>query len=110
MPEISVIVCIYNHGAWIERCIRSLILQKNIKQDKFEIIIVNDASKDYTKKILTKFKKIKNIKILNNKNNLGLPKSINKAIKASTGRYIVRVDSDDYVEKKLFKYLKIFFR
>ena len=61
MPEISVIVCIYNHGAWIERCIRSLILQKNIKQDKFEIIIVNDASKDYTKKILTKFKKIKNI-------------------------------------------------
>ena len=108
MPEISVIVCIYNHGAWIERCIRSLILQKNIKQDKFEIIIVNDASKDYTKKILTKFKKIKNIKILNNKNNLGLPKSINKAIKASTGRYIVRVDSDDYVERNYLNISKFF--
>ena len=108
MPEISIIVCIYNHGIWIERCIRSLILQKNIKLDEFEIIIVNDASKDFTKKINSKFKKFKNIKILNNSKNLGLPKSINKAIKISSGRYIVRVDSDDYVERNYLSISKFF--
>tara|TARA_B100000287_G_C20350441_1_gene669566 strand:+ start:63 stop:713 length:651 start_codon:yes stop_codon:yes gene_type:complete len=108
MPEISIIVCIYNHGIWIERCIRSLILQKNIKLDEFEIIIVNDASKDFTKKIISKFKKFKNIKILNNSKNLGLPKSINKAIKISSGRYIVRVDSDDYVERNYLSISKFF--
>ena len=79
-----------------------------IKQDQFEIIIVDDASKDYTKKILTKFKKFKNIKILTNNKNLGLPKSINKAIKVSSGRYVVRVDSDDYIERNYLFVSKLF--
>ena len=79
MPEISIIVCSYNHGKWIERCLRSILHQVGIKQDQFEIIIVNDASKDYTKKILSKFKKFKNIKILtNNKNRTKNKKELNK--------------------------------
>ena len=90
--EISIIVCTYNHEKWIERCIRSILNQENIDKKKLELIIINDKSKDKTNDIL---KKYKDTKILNfeNKKNLGLPKSINKAIKISSGRYIIRVDS-----------------
>ena len=37
LPDITVVVCTFNHGAWIERCIRSLLNQKFIKKDNFEI-------------------------------------------------------------------------
>tara|TARA_Y100000741_G_scaffold344620_1_gene309379 strand:+ start:1076 stop:1732 length:657 start_codon:yes stop_codon:yes gene_type:complete len=108
LPSISVIVSLYNHEKWIERCLRSLINQKIIKKNSFEIIVVNDNSKDGSLKILSKFKKINNIRIINNKKNLGLPKSLNKALKVSYGKYIVRVDSDDYVNEYFLFLMKIF--
>ncbi len=104
----SIIISAFNHEKWISHCLRSLINQKE-NNNNFEIIVVNDSSKDNTKKILNQFKK--DIKIINNKNNLGLPRSLNKAIKISKGKFIVRVDSDDYVDSrfiyKLRKFLNI---
>ena len=108
MKEISVIVCAFNHERWIERCIRSLFHQKIIDKSDFEIILVNDKSKDSTKKILKKYRSYKNLKIISNNKNIGLPSSINKAIHYSTGRYIVRVDSDDYVDRYFLFFLKYF--
>lgn len=108
MKEISIIVCSFNHEQWIERCLRSLINQKIVKQENYEILIVNDNSKDNTQKILKKYENIKNLKIINNTKNLGLPSSINKAIHESSGRYIVRVDSDDYVDR-YFLFLLYYF-
>ena len=98
-PDISVIVCAYNHEKWIERCIRSIINQAHIKKDKWELIIINDNSKDSSKEILKQYKSIDNIHIVTNKKNLGLPKSLNIALKKAKGRYITRVDSDDYVAR-----------
>ena len=98
-PDISVIVCAYNHEKWIERCIRSIINQVHIKKDKWELIIINDNSKDSSKEILKQYKSIDNIHIVTNKRNLGLPKSLNIALKKAKGRYITRVDSDDYVAR-----------
>ena len=108
MPEISIIVCIYNQGKWIERCIRSIIHQVGVKKNDFEIILINDASTDYTKKILKNFRNFKNIKISHNTKNLGLPRSINKGIQLSSGRYVVRVDSDDYIERNYLAISKLF--
>ena len=105
--EISVIICNYNHEKWLERTIRSLLQQQYIEQNEYEIIIVDDKSTDHSKEVLKKFKNFNNIKIIYNKKNIGLPSSINKAIKSSFGRYIVRVDSDDYVSKN-FYFFKIF--
>ncbi|WP_440931804.1 glycosyltransferase family 2 protein [Candidatus Pelagibacter sp.] len=98
-PDISVIVCAYNHEKWIERCIRSIINQVNIKKDKWELIIIDDNSNDSSKEILKQYKSIHNIHIVTNKRNLGLPKSLNIALKKAKGRYITRVDSDDYVAR-----------
>ena len=52
IPDISVIICCYNHDKWIERAIRSVLNQSYVQQSDIEIILVNDASKDNTKKII----------------------------------------------------------
>lgn len=109
IPEISVIISVHNHEKWIERCLRSLLSQIEVKTSDYEIIIIDDCSKDSSPLIIEKFnKKFENIKFLKNKNNLGLQKSINKAITSSNGRYIVRVDSDDYVSKNFLFFMKFF--
>ena len=104
LPDISVIVCAYNHGKWLERCIRSLNHQQHMAANEFEIIVVNDASTDMTKDVLDNLNSISNLRVINNDTNVGLPQSLNKAIRSALGRYIVRVDSDDYVTR-LFLYL-----
>ena len=73
-----------------------------MKKD-FEIILIDDASRDFTKTILKKYKNNKKIKFFRNKKNLGLPKSLNIGINKSINKYIVRVDADDFVEKKFLK-------
>lgn len=106
--SVSIIVCTYNHAKWIERCLRSLFNQDHINQNDFEIILVDDCSTDYTDKILERFQNQQNLKIIVNKENIGLPASINKAMESSSGRYIVRVDSDDYVQRSFLYHMKFF--
>ncbi len=74
--------------------------------EDFEIIVIDDGSTDDTKKILNAFKD--DIKVITNNKNLGLPASLNIGIKESAGKYIVRVDSDDYVNKEFLKILHLF--
>ena len=107
VPDISVIVCCYNHEKWIERCLRSLLLQEHIKNFDYEVIIIDDCSKDNSLKVIKNFD-YENIKIFKNNKNLGLPKSINKAIRLAKGRYIVRVDSDDYVSRNFLYMCRVF--
>ncbi len=106
--RISVIVCAYNQGKWIIDCIKSIKNQKNITKKEFEIILVNDCSTDETHSVIKKIKQYKNFHYIKNNKNLGLPKSINKAIKKSKGKYIVRVDADDYVEKNFLSISRSF--
>ena len=108
LPEISVIISVYNHSKWINRCLRSLFNQINISKKEYEIIVVDDCSTDDSFKILKKIKEKTNIILLKNKKNKGLPFSLNRAIKASDGRYIVRVDSDDYVTRNFLSLMKYF--
>ncbi len=96
LPKISIIVPVYNQEKYIGRCIRSLLSQ-SLNKKKFEIIVIDDGSKDKTDQALKVFKK--EIIILKNKKNLGLPKSLNIGIKQARSNYIIRVDSDDYVNR-----------
>lgn len=109
IPEISVIISVYNHELWIERCLRSLLSQSNLSISDYEIIVVDDFSKDSSSKIIKNFiKNYENISLIKNKKNIGLQKSINKAISLSNGRYIVRVDSDDYVSRYFLDFMKFY--
>jgi glycosyltransferase involved in cell wall biosynthesis len=108
MPDISVIVCTYNHGKWLERCVRSLTHQQHISEDQFEIVVVDDASTDMTEEVLGNLERVPNLRIINNEANMGLPRSLNKAIRAALGRYIIRVDSDDYAMRLLLYLTRLF--
>lgn len=92
-PYISVIIPAYNEERFIGRALRSLISQSHV--DSYEIIVVDDASTDRTRFALDLFKD--EITALHNDTRLGLPGSLNRAIRAARGKYIVRVDADDYV-------------
>tara|TARA_B100001063_G_scaffold229494_1_gene241748 strand:- start:760 stop:1416 length:657 start_codon:yes stop_codon:yes gene_type:complete len=96
-PKISVIIPTYNQEKYLGRCLRSLMDQSMNRKD-YEIIVVNDGSVDKTKFAANLFKE--EICLINNKKNMGLPYSINKGILSAKGRFVVRVDSDDYVNKE----------
>ena len=103
--KISVIVAAYNQEKYIGRCLRSL-LHQTIPLSDYEIIVVNDGSDDRTPYALELFHDA--IRVINNEKNIGLPASINKAILASRGKYIVRVDADDYVNINFLTFLYVF--
>ena len=67
LPDISVIVCAYNHDKWIERCVRSIKNQSIINKNEVEIIIVDDGSKDNTSKVISNLKVFAGIKVIKNK-------------------------------------------
>ena len=100
--KISVIVAVYNQEHYIGRCLRSL-LHQTLHHSDYEIIVVNDGSIDRTSYALDlfcdPFESI--VKVLTNKANQGLPSSLNKALKVARAPYIVRVDSDDFVNIRL---------
>ena len=104
-PLISVIVPVFNQERYIGRCLRSL-LNQTIPNHQYEIIVIDDASSDRTSYALELFHN--SICTIRNLNNLGLPASLNIGINASNAPFIVRVDSDDYVNINFLHSLYIF--
>lgn len=93
MPNISVVMSVFNEEKNISKCIES-VLKQSFKN--YEFLIFDDNSNDGTKNILKKYrKKNKKIKCYFSKKNLGLTKALNFLIKKSKGKYIARIDGDD---------------
>ena len=101
---VSIILPTYNRSQYICRAIESVL---NQTYDNLELIIIDDGSKDNTLEIISKYQNPK-IKVIRNKENLGFVKSLNKAIKLAQGKYIARIDDDDYWSdsKKLKKQIE----
>ena len=103
--DLSIIVPCHNSEKYIRKCLNSIISQTK-KKIKLEVLVVNDCSKDNTKKILNDYqKKINFIKIITNQKNLGVSKSRNLALKKALGKYILFLDSDDELIDKTLENL-----
>ncbi len=98
MVDISIVVPIYNASKSLNKCIDSLI---NQTKKEIEIILINDGSTDDSEKIIKQYKD-ERIKYFKNKNQ-GIGKTRNFGIKKSIGKYIMFVDSDDYLDKNACK-------
>lgn len=94
-PVFSIIIPIYNTEKYLSRCVDSAIHQTF--QD-IEIILVNDGSSDACPILCDEYaKKDSRIKVIHKKNG-GLSDARNAGIRAATGKYILFLDSDDYLQ------------
>ena len=96
MDLISIVVAVYNAEQTLKKCVDSLLAQtyKNT-----EIILVNDCSTDNSLSVCKEYEsKYENVIVVDNEKNSGVSFTRNQGIKASKGKYICFVDSDDYVE------------
>lgn len=100
VSKVAIIIPCFNVEKYISATLDSVLKQTF---DDFEIIVVDGGSTDKTLKILLEFKRNnKNIKIINNQNDLGPAHSRLVGIKASESEYIAFLDADDlWFENKL---------
>lgn len=95
----SVVIPVYNAEKYLPKCLDSVFTQVG----DFEVIAVNDGSKDKSLQILQEYaKKHKNLKIIDQKNQ-GVSVARNAGIKATNQQYVTFIDSDDWLEPNAFK-------
>ena len=93
IPKISIIILNYNAGDLLEKCISSIVKSN---YENIEIILVDNASQDHSHiKCKEKFSQIK---LIENKENLGYCEGNNIGIKSANGEYIIILNPDTEVE------------
>ena len=103
MPKVSVIVPNYNHAAYLNERISSILSQTF--QD-FELILMDDNSSDSSRQILETYRSLPNVKIVFNEVNSGSSfKQWNKGVRLSSGEYIWIAESDDAADKEFLSTL-----
>lgn len=103
-PLISIIVPIYNVEKYLERCLNSLVSQT---YENIEIILIDDGSSDHSGTICDSYQqKDERIKVIHQQN-LGLSAARNVGIRDCVGKYIGFVDSDDWIDKKMYETLYV---
>ena len=103
-PEVSIIIPVYNQIRYTLNCLYTL--EQYDKDIPKEIIIINDNSTDDT---LNYLNNIAGITIINNSENLGFLKNVNKGILAAKGKYVYLLNNDVEVQEKyLSSLLEVF--
>jgi glycosyltransferase involved in cell wall biosynthesis len=98
MPLVTFYTCAYNAEKYIKDAIES-VQEQNIYGES-EYIIIDDFSDDSTFKIISELAALDSrIKVKRNPKNVGLATTSNLALKMARGKYIVRLDADDYFTK-----------
>lgn len=102
---LSFIVPIYNAEKYIVECLESLLSQ-DISHDDYEIICVNDGSKDKSLDLLNEYgSRYSNIRVID-KENGGVSSARNTGIEAASGDWLWFVDADDFIGKNVLSALK----
>ena len=101
--DVSIIITNYNYEKYIARCIRSCLSQKDVN---IEVIIVDDCSKTPIDDIIEPFGE--SVRLIKNKENLGVAGSANIGVKASRSQFIIRVDADDFVSPNICYFMKTY--
>lgn len=91
---LSIIIPLYNCEKYITQCLDSIFRQE-MNESEFEVIIVDDGSKDNSYAIVSDYAKNHNKMIIIKQENLGVACARNNAIEKAQGDYITFVDADD---------------
>ena len=99
--KISIVVPIYNISSYIEQCVQSIV---NQTVQPFEVILVDDCSKDDSGDICDNYaKKYSFVQVVHKKMQGGLSSARNTGILSAKGDYVLFVDGDDWIDQKLLK-------
>ena len=96
---LSIIIPVYNVEPYIEKCLKSIFKDLPIKT---EVIIINDGSPDNSEEIILRYKEKYNQIRYIKKPNGGLSSVKNRGLKEAKGKYIIFLDSDDYVSCNMY--------
>ena len=102
--DLSIVVPVYNYADILDKTVQSILNQRT--RYSFEVIFVDDGSTDGAKEILNKYKEIKNVKIIFQKNG-GIGFARNTGINNATGKYLMFVDCDDIIHDDIVESLLI---
>lgn len=101
MKRVTVYITTYNYGRYLKKAIESVLAQT---LGDWELIVINDGSTDNTSEILKKYQDNPKITIINQENR-GLATSNNIALRLSNGKYLIRLDGDDYFDENILMIL-----
>lgn len=96
MIQVSVIVPVYKVEKYLKKCVNSLLLQD---YNDYEIILVDDGSPDKCPQMCDEYERKEKIVKVIHKVNGGLSDARNVGVKNARGKYVIFVDSDDYVNE-----------
>ena len=97
--RLSIVVNMYNTAKYMPKCMETL-LEQDIPQEEYEIILVDDCSPDNSLEMAKEYAaQYKNVRVCTHEKNKGLAAARNTGIDAAKGQYLCFVDPDDYIEK-----------
>jgi glycosyltransferase involved in cell wall biosynthesis len=93
-PLVSVLMPAYNCEAYVLEAVSSILSQS---YSDFELLVIDDGSKDSTRKLLESVHDPR-LRLVSNEHNIGLIGTLNRGLELAVGRYIARMDADDVSE------------
>ena len=100
MKKVSIIIPAYNAASTLEKCYQSILAQT---YSNFEVITVNDGSKDNTLEIMQKYSAQDKRFVSVDKPNGGVSSARNEGLKYATGTYLQFVDADDTLDSQMLE-------
>ena len=95
MPKLSIIIPVFNVEGYVGKTLAS-VFDTTASADKFEVIIVNDGTRDRSMDFVRKYATYPNM-IIHEQENLGLSAARMNGLSLASGEYVWFVDSDDYL-------------
>ena len=97
--KLSLIIPVYNVEQYVKHCLQSCLCQPHVTADDYELVIVNDGTKDRSMQVVEDVVRgLSNVTIIN-QHNQGLSMARNAGLKEAKGEYVWFVDSDDWIEE-----------
>jgi cellulose synthase/poly-beta-1,6-N-acetylglucosamine synthase-like glycosyltransferase len=100
--KVSIVISAYNEENTISDCIKSL-QRIDYPKELYEILVVNDGSKDKTSEVIRRYADNKNIMFIDNEKNKGKAACLNEGIERAKGEYIACMDADSIVSEDILK-------
>jgi CMP-N-acetylneuraminic acid synthetase len=97
MPKVTVYIPAHNYGRYLDKAIKSVLYQS---MSDWELIIIDDGSTDNTGEVLEQYRGDHRIHIVEQENK-GLNVTNNIALRLATGKYVMRLDADDFLDENI---------